>query len=308
MSKAILATRDDGVRVLRLFGEWSPDIEKAVSLGDWDLLSLFGVDWETYEPLLPFEDKVRRLRVSAGGGPESSKGLDKLTALEDLELDDFPKPVIDFRKLTNLKKLSVLWDRARKASYLANKNLEYLVIDTFGDKDISVFSGLKKLTHLDIRQGSLQSLSGIKDLHNLKSLRLIRLRNLCDISELRNCSNLELLECGYLPKLIEVEAIRELTELRFMELDAVSAKIKDFNFIETMPNLERLMLTVNALDINWEVIANHPGLKWMAITAHADYKLSDDEIIEKLKSTNKHLSEFRRLNGSVPGFVVEWSA
>jgi hypothetical protein len=85
-------------------------------------------------------------------------------------------------------------------------------------------------------------------------------------------------------------------------------QIDNLGFVEGMPKLERLMLTARARDINWEKIDNQPSLQWMAITANADYKLNDDEIIEKLKSTNKHLSTFRRLDGIVPGFVVEWSA
>lgn len=152
MSKTILISRDGGTRVLRLFGEWTTDIEKAVSLDNWDMLSLFSVDWKTFEPLIPFKDKIKCLRIS--GGPDSSKGLDKLTGLEDLDLDDFPKPAIDFRKLPKLKKLSVLWDRTRRTSYLANPNLEYLKVDSFGDKDLSVLSELTKLTCLDIRNRS----------------------------------------------------------------------------------------------------------------------------------------------------------
>lgn len=304
MSKTILSTRDDGTRVLRLFGEWTPEVESAVALDKWDMLSLFSVDWRTFEPLLPFRDKIKCLRVS--GGPESSKGLDKLSGLEDLDLDDFPKPAVDFRKLPKLRKLKVLWDRSRKTCNLANPNLEYLQVDTFGDKDLSVFSELSKLVSLDIRQGSLQSLSGIENLHSLRSLYLIRLRNFIDISGLEACGGLEVLDCRFLPKLSDVEAVRMLARLKSLELDAENASLSDLKFLGSMPDLERLMLTVQAGDIDWHLIANHPSLKSIAITAHAEYGQSDGDIEEILNSGDSQPSKFQRLNGVIPGFVVEW--
>lgn len=293
--------------MLRLFGQWSSETDKAVSLDNWDMLSLFAVDWSTFEPLLAYKKKIKRLHVSGAGGPESSKGLDELTDLEELDLDDFPNPAVDFRKLSKLRKLKVLWDRSRKTCNLANPNLESLQIDSFGDKDLTVLSELSKLVYLDIRQGSLQSLSGIAKLHSLKSLYLIRLRNFGDISDLEACGGLETLDCRHLPKLYEVEAIRKLSKLRTLELDAENASISDLSFLGSMPALERLMLTVRAGDIDWSIIAYHPSFKSIAITANAEYGLTDGEIEKILNSGDKRPEKFQRLNGIVPGFIAEWS-
>ncbi len=304
MGKTITGTWENGDRFLRLVGEWSPEFERQLAAGDWDVLSLFGADLSSFAPLVPFADKIKRLNVSSG--IESSKGLEALTQLEDLALRDYPKPAPDFRKLAKLRKLEVLWDSRRKTACLANSHLESLCVTGFGDQDLTALQSLSSLSHLDLRQGSLRSLSGSEDLDKLKQLRLIRLRNFEDLSAISHCRELNHLETSHLPNLLNVDAIKGLSNLTTLELDADNACIDNLDWLADMPRLERLMLSVKAQDIDWNIVAHHPSLTWMAVTANEGYAVTDDDIEAVLQTGPRKPTKFQRLTGTVPGFIVEW--
>ncbi len=205
MGKAITGNRQNGDKFLRLIGEWTPDFDRHLAAGDWDLLSLFGADISSFEPLLPYADKIKRLDVSSG--IESSKGFEALTHLEDHDLQDYPKPAPDFRVLPKLRKLKILWDSSRKTTNLINPQLESLSVTGYGDRDLLALQPLSKLSYLDLRQGSLRSLSGINALRNLTQLSLIRLRNFEDLEALTHCDKIRHLETSHLPNLLNVDAI-----------------------------------------------------------------------------------------------------
>lgn len=303
MTRAILGNFKGGFTRLTLGGKWTPTVDTAISLNNWDLISIDGVDWHSYEPLLPYANNIKWLRVSLG--PDSSKGLDMLTGLEKLALNDYPKPAPDFRKLPNLRELEVLWDISRKSSYLANSNLESLSVDKLGDSDLTAFEELTKLRQFKILQGSLKSLKGIDKLHSLLSLNLILLRRFNDLSELKHAKSLEVLETDSLPNLLEVDAIKELSNLKRLELDAPKATIDNLDWIGSMPKLEKLMLSVMAKSINWQIIANHPSLTWLSIVTHEGYDKTDDEI-QNMLNICWPIKRFMRLKCKIPSFVVEW--
>ncbi len=73
-----------------------------------------------------------------------------------------------------------------------------------------------------------------------------------------------------------------------------------------MPRLERLMLSVKAQDIDWNIIAHHPSLTWMAVTANEAYQTLDESILEVLHAALRKPIKYRRLTGPVAGFMVEW--
>ena len=149
MGKTITGTRQNGDRFLRLVGEWSPQFERQLAAGDWDLLSLFGADLSSFEPLLPYADKIKQLNVSSD--IESTKGLEALTQLESLAIREYPKPAPDFRKLAKLRKLEVLWDSSRKTAKLVNPQLESLSVTGYGDRDLLALQPLGPVNTNPIR-------------------------------------------------------------------------------------------------------------------------------------------------------------
>lgn len=152
----------------------------------------------------------------------------------------------------------------------------------------------------------MRSLSGIKEFQGLTQLRLIRLRNFDDLAELSHCHELRHLETSHLPNLLNVDAIKGLSNLITLELDADNACIDNLDWLAGMPRLERLMLSVKARDIDWDIIAHHPSLTWMAVTANEGYAVSDEEIEAALQTGLRKPTKFQRLTGKVPGFLVEW--
>ena len=269
----------NGNIALCLRGHWSADAERALAEAHWELVSIFGTDWEDYRNLAPFAGRIRWLRVPFG--PDKSKGLEDLTALERLELLDSPKPPVDFRKLPHLKELQTVWEK-KSTGYLALPHLESLTIHSLGTENLEWLPEPCGLTLLSIRGGKLQSLKGLRAAQSLRDLRCTDLKQCTDIADLR-----------------------ALARLRVAEIDAPKATVDNLQFLATLPALERIMISAPVLNIDWTAVATHPTLRSVALTAPQGYDVSDEDIARKLRSAGREVRSFKRIGVKHYGFIVE---
>lgn len=280
-SHVLVADDSTGVPTLFVRGAWSDALARALAGADWRTLVLFHVDWPSYEPLAPFADRIERLRVPFG--PDSSAGLEALDRLHTLQMTDVLVPPVDYRRLPRLRKLETIW-HMRDAAHLSHPGLCDLFLHKVGGPDLHWIPEATALEVLELRGGSLPSLAGIERARGLRELR---------VRELRRCA--------------DVDAVRSLANLEFLELDAGKASMDDLDWLASMPRLRRVLIGCPARRIDWMALAAHPSLQSIAVTAPAGYSMSDAEILEALSAGGREPASLRRYPSKCPGFALEFA-
>lgn len=150
------------------------------------------------------------------------KGLKKLS-IDVLAVDN---QEIEFKNFQSLEDLNFNW-RKKTINLEKCTNLKSLIISKYKKKDLKEFSNFSNLETLFVWQSSIESLEGIEDLVNLKSLSLFKNKKLTSLKGLENLVNLvdlEISECKSL------ESIREISKLKNIKAIKIEncGNIEDF--------------------------------------------------------------------------------
>lgn len=182
-------------------------------------------------------DHLDALSISAYGDGVSYDFLYDMMKLEYLGLHTmYP---IDFEKLSNLKNLSIWWNKKMITNFDKLQKLEHLSLIEFDEKDLAKLSALTNLKSLSFKTAKIKSLNGIEKLKNLKVLSLGGVRSLTDISDITSLQNLKFLEFDICWKLQDFSPISELKELEALRL-LDCKNLATIKFVKKLPNLKYL--------------------------------------------------------------------
>lgn len=178
--------------------------------------------------------------------------IKKLTCLTEYAERQMFSGVVDYSKVKGLEELGVA----------GKGHLNYSKIETLTSLSVS---GAKSkagdltdqfcspiLRDITIMQCNLQSLKGIEQSSDMRSVYLSYNRSLADIAPLRAVSEtLEMLEIESCPKITDFSCLAELKNLRHLGLSG-SNDLPDLSFLEEMKSLRTLTFSMNVVDGNLE--------------------------------------------------------
>ena len=183
---------------------------------------------------------------------------------------------IDYSYFPNVKRLGIVGDKGH-----INVDKAESVISLFFDFGFPNSNTLEGhlpgnlLKNLSVRQSPIHSLSGIEVASSLCKLELEYNRRLVDISALSKLSKtlryLKINTCG---KIKDFSVLNNLENLEFLILKG-SNVIKDLSFIERMPKLKVLDITMNVEDGDLQMCMKLP---YAQIKNRKHYSHKDNEL------------------------------
>ena len=241
-------------------------------------------------------DKIEVLRCEGN----TLLNLEQFTSLRKLYIEGMESD--NLQMAAQLPQLDTLYCVNLKGSggYASLKSmtgLKSLYIDgsSEGLKDLSVLADLTGLEHLAIADTDIISIDFIKNLTNLKSLRLANngeLSNFKGIGELQElealCLDLDSLN-GHQPAYAE---IGRLTNLKYLYLDTVY----DLDFLYKLDQLEELHIDLTFFDDLLKPISQMKNLKELTLAScHSQYEdgFACLQELERLKKLTIHGMEFK---------------
>lgn len=182
---------------------------------------------------------IKELSIIVGSSKNLSS-IERMPALESMDLTVNGKEFVDFTKLQNLKKCFISW-WPKAASILELSSFEELYIDNLKLKDYSNFkinSNLKKLT---IGNSRIDNLNFLKELQDLTVLNFFNCRKITDFSTIGSCYKLR-------------------------RIDLSGCYLKDLSFIKELKDLEVLLIADTGDIDSLKVVSNLKKLKaiWFA--------------------------------------------
>lgn len=162
---------------------------------------------------------------------------------------------IDLTNFSNLKQLKIIYSKKLYSNFEKNDTIQYLEIGFWPYKD---FEGLKKLKHIEWLEFNfakkLISLNGIHYLNKLRRLKFYSAPKLEDISELKEISNtLNKLSFELVPKVKNFDVIGSLPNLESFYISR-SAPIPSVQFIKHLKKLKYAYIGTEVLDNNVEIL------------------------------------------------------
>lgn len=279
MSPSNISVDSRGIPMLLLKGAWTADTEEYLARDDWRVLTLFHVDWPNYRQLAPFASRITHLRVPFG--PDSSVGLTDLQDLTRLEVTDSLSPPVDFRLLKKLRFLETFWDKGSQA-FLSNPVIEVLKLHKAKGADLAWIPPDSSLRSFELIGASVKSLIGLESATALEEFKAIELKACTDIS-----------------------SILALSRLRVLEVDAPKAELDNLNWINALPDLNRLMLTSQTRDVDWQALGEHSSLQSIAVTVAEGCDISDGFVEQKIRSGGREFLGIKRYQGKRTTIAIE---
>ena len=295
-----------GVTSLRVRGGWSKDVENALEEIDFDRLEIGAGLIGGFSKFQKFSKKIRWLWNSA---VRESVGLEKLTEIRRIDsFDVVPEPPFDYRLLPKLKCFSCTNAKKIPAKYLNTPSLECLDVEYLKIVDLSCFFQTKALRALRLSNTTLRSIQGVEHLSSLHELRLLKCRSLKDITHLRFVDNLEILELEGTHSIVNVEPIYGLKKLKKLFIDSRNARQVNFDWLESVPELECASILIETDNVDWTVFAKHPRLYDICFFANKGFVYeSSEDVIKKLSSYGKCVKSFKQFPKSeFPAFAIEF--
>ena len=174
-------------------------------------------------------------------------------------LDDEQVASVDYSQFKEVRRLSIHGYKGQHNVALAN-NVISLIFD-FGypkANDLRNSFPTEKLRNFAISQAPIMSLSGIESAKQLRRLELSYNRRLSDISALYSLRDtlacLEIEKCG---KISDFSVLETLNNLEYLMLKG-SNTLPDLTFLKNMPKLKYLHLTMNVADGDLSLCENLP--------------------------------------------------
>ena len=199
--------------------------------------------------------------------------------MRNLEYLSIDQPIkLDLLQFSNLKTLYFTGDNKLK-NIEALINLRDLLMTSTTHQDLTHLENLRNLETLRICGGRITSLKGIEAFRNLERLDLLYCRKLIDvdsISKLANLKKLHIEKCVQLANFSFLQGNQTIRNL-FVE------KITNLGFISSMSNLEKFSFW-NCIDGNLEPLIHIPcRIYFYPNKRHYSHTL---EQINKMRITN----------------------
>ena len=230
-------------------------------------LTMLGGDWEMdeiFESNIPL-DQIEVLSLSRC----SLEGLDRFTSLKKLYIEGIEAENMDYLvQCTNLDTLfcNFCFEEVSYAPLKALTGLKTLYIDGGYNaiKDLSVISNFTELENLSITCTDILNIGFVKDLENLKTLRLSensKLNNLEGIGTLENLEFLELNINSLYGDDPEYQEIGNLKNLKSLALHTVY----ELDFLYELDQLEELEVRLTFYNNLLEPISHMKNLKELTL-------------------------------------------
>ncbi len=142
------------------------------------------------------------------------------------------------------------------------QNLEKLALRSLVISDLNMLAGLDNLWWLSVTHGSLMDISQLRELPNLKYLKLRGVRSLTDLSPISDLQSLQYLHLQSLKAAVKLPDFSRLQNLRRLHLERIRA-IRDLTPILKCPNLKELVIqnSGHLTPVNLQPLAEHQSLK-----------------------------------------------
>ena len=230
--------------------------------------------------LLHFGD-IDKLSFLAYGDGVSYNFLYEMKNLKNLYLHTlYP---IDFKKLNQLKTLSLWWNKKMISNFDKLDKLEHLNIIEFDEKDLTKLSSLTNLKSLSFATAKIKSLKGIETLTNLENLSLGAVRSLTDLSDITTLQKLEELEINICWKLEDFSPIGSLQKLKRLRLIDCK-KLASIQFVKDIPNLKYLSTMGSTVINDYDTTpAEHVPVFFGSIDKRYNKQYPEKEIHKKLE-------------------------
>lgn len=189
---------------------------------------------------------IKELSIIVGEFKNLSS-IEKMLALESMDLSINGKEFVNFTKLQNLKNCFISW-WPKAVSIFELNSLEELYVDNLRLKDYSNFTinfNLKKLT---IGNSSIDNLSFLKELQDLTALNFLNCKKITDFSLVGSCFKLKRIDLrGCCLK--NLDFIKELKDLEVL-LIGDTGDIESISEISKLKKLKAISLSgkTNVLD------------------------------------------------------------
>jgi Leucine-rich repeat (LRR) protein len=184
------------------------------------------------------------------GESKNLSSIEKMIALESIDLTVNGKEFINFKELRNLKKCFISW-WPKAASIFELSTLEELYVDNLKLKNYTNFIIQSKANKLTIGNSQIDNLNFLKDQQNLTVLNLFNCKKITNFSIISSCSKLK-------------------------KIDLSGCHLKDLSFIEELKNLEVLIFADTGEIESLKAITNLKALK--AIWFSGKTKILDGDL------------------------------
>ena len=214
---------------------------------------------------------------------KNMSGLDDLTTLEYLALNEATSQVIDILSYPKMKKFAGVWSNKIKNLEQAHQ-LRGLGLSNFKPKSGSLdeLAGLTNLVDLHLLQCSMLTLSGIEHFTSLKDLYVGYMRNLKDISainsDLAQVTDIHFQNCK---KVESFAGLAMLPSLNRISLESCG-DIDSISFVRDMSKLEKLFFVdTHVLDGDLSPCVDNQMLKLVGFKnkKHYSHKEADVDAI-----------------------------
>lgn len=306
MSQIRKIIRADGTRVLSIQEGWSTEAAAAIAAGDFDYLSINQGDLGNFDFLGEFANRIKRLRVVSPS--ESYQGLEKLTGLVEIDLEEVLNPPLDLLVFKELERCYLHWHKKYSKDFFALQRLTEATLSNYTCKDCTDISQARKLVRLDLRKGSAESLKGIERLSELQHLSLAYMRNLQDVSSASALQQLEVLHIEKCPKVLDVDFIRDLPNLKKLFIDCGSDGYADLKWMAKLDALIAVLIAVPVQSVDWNIIFALPSLQRVVINTHPGYQLTDEDLFAYAKSHGRVLDNYMRAGTKKHPALKFWMA
>jgi hypothetical protein len=225
----------DGIEI-NIFGgadgpTWPKGKHTLDFLADFPGLKALSVQVEALQSLEPLSIAAESLEsLSIGGWMEPSKlscqPIAQCRKLRSLSLTRLPKDLEAIETLTGLAELSFLG---------------------FTFKSLDVLRPLKNLERLWVGFGSVPDIDPIGELSKLKTLEMMKVRNLSELSPLSQIKSLQYLALADMKQVTTMPDCSSLKALRRVYLDTMNG-ITDLSGLANAPNLEDLIVCESKIE------------------------------------------------------------
>ncbi|HEY5994116.1 MAG TPA: hypothetical protein VIU46_05885 [Gallionellaceae bacterium] len=271
-------------------GRFDHDAVRQLSAGNYDLVQLVnnGLEWADLEFLSAYTHKIHRLRLG-WGVYNSLAGLEKLTELTYLDLDDLPPdPVYDFSSFSNLQVCKMRWSpKLDQQSFFSLPNLNQVALMWCKTKDCTQIGFAHKLRTLELRFGVVSSLDGLSNCKSLEELRIIRVKGLTSLDEIAKLTHLKTLEIDKGSKFSEVaRSLSQCSNLAEVLLEG-DFEITDLEWIRKNARLTRFRSDATVQNVDWHAVFNAPALSEIAFAYTPGGLMNDGDIKTIAESCGK---------------------
>jgi len=186
-------------------------------------------------------------------------------SLKKLHLGDTRPQKLSVEFLSSLKRLedlSITGFKHHLEKTGTLENLEKLHLRSLVLSDLDILSGLKNLWWLSVTHGSLMDISALKQLPDLKYLKLRGIRSLKDLTPISGLQSLQYLHLQSLKAAESLPDFSALKNLRRLHLERIR-NIRDLTPILDCPNLKELVIrnSGHLTPVNLEPLSRHRSLK-----------------------------------------------